>query len=128
MPLELSHKLKATHGRDAQARQDFISSLRGYILNDMASGMKARFDDVLAPSFARAHERQPATQDEVHDLMRQDSYFKFYSSVRYNAQEMVWRSVIPGVEKALPELEKARLLAMTPGSYIGKAAELARRV
>ena len=68
MPLELSHKLKATHGRDAQARQDFISSLRGYILNDMASGMKARFDDVLAPSFARAHERQPATQDEVHDL------------------------------------------------------------
>ena len=29
---------------------------------------------------------------------------------------------------ALPEAEKARLLAMTPGSYVGKAAELARRV
>jgi adenylosuccinate lyase len=28
----------------------------------------------------------------------------------------------------LPEQEKVRLLAMTPGSYIGKAAELARRV
>ena len=28
----------------------------------------------------------------------------------------------------IPETEKARLLAMTPGSYIGKAAELARRV
>ena len=28
----------------------------------------------------------------------------------------------------IPELEKARLLAMTPGSYTGKAAELARRV
>ena len=27
----------------------------------------------------------------------------------------------------IPEAEKARLLAMTPGSYIGKAAELARR-
>ena len=28
----------------------------------------------------------------------------------------------------IPEAEKQRLLAMTPGSYIGKAAELARRV
>lgn len=28
----------------------------------------------------------------------------------------------------IPEAEKERLLAMTPGSYIGKAAELARRV
>ena len=27
----------------------------------------------------------------------------------------------------LPESEKQRLLAMTPGSYVGKAAELARR-
>jgi len=29
---------------------------------------------------------------------------------------------------AIPEPEKARLLAMTPGSYIGMAAALARRV
>jgi adenylosuccinate lyase len=33
---------------------------------------------------------------------------------------------IAGLE--IPESEKTRLLAMTPGSYIGKAAELARRV
>jgi len=29
---------------------------------------------------------------------------------------------------AIPDAEKARLLVMTPGSYTGKAAELARRV
>jgi adenylosuccinate lyase len=29
---------------------------------------------------------------------------------------------------ALPDEEKQRLLAMTPGSYTGKAAELARRI
>jgi len=28
----------------------------------------------------------------------------------------------------IPEAEKERLLAMTPGSYTGKASELARRV
>ena len=77
MPLELSHSLKAAHGRDALARQDFVSSLRGFILNDMANGMKARYDDVVAPNFTKAHARAPQTQDEVHDLMKQDVYFKF---------------------------------------------------
>jgi adenylosuccinate lyase len=34
--------------------------------------------------------------------------------------------VIEGL--AIPQAEKDRLLAMTPASYVGKAAELARRV
>jgi adenylosuccinate lyase len=36
------------------------------------------------------------------------------------------RGFIAGL--ALPQVEKDRLLSMTPGSYIGKAAELAKRV
>jgi adenylosuccinate lyase len=36
------------------------------------------------------------------------------------------REFIQGLE--IPEAEKARLLAMTPGSYVGKAAELAKRI
>jgi SAM-dependent methyltransferase len=104
MPVELSHDLKTPHDRDSLARQDFISSLRGFILNDMASGMRARFEDAVAPAFARQEGRPPQTQDDVHAAMRKDLYFKFYSAVRYNAQEMVWRSVIPSVEAALPAL------------------------
>jgi SAM-dependent methyltransferase len=105
MPLALSHSLKVDHSRDIQARQDFISTLRGYILNDMANAMKARYDEDVAPAFKRAHGRLPENQDEVHNAMRRDSYFKFYSSIRYNAQEMVWRSVIPSVESGLEGLE-----------------------
>ena len=36
------------------------------------------------------------------------------------------RKLIEGLE--IPQADKDRLLAMTPGSYVGKAAELARRV
>jgi SAM-dependent methyltransferase len=106
VPFELSHELKAAHDRDSLARQDFVSSLRGFILNDMAAGMKARFEDEIEPALTRALGRPPQTQDEVHAAMRKDTYFKFYSSVRYNAQEMVWRAVIPGVEAALPDLSR----------------------
>ncbi len=119
MPVELSHDLKAEHGRDALARQDFISSLRGFILNDMAAGMRSRFEEAVEPAFARDKGRAPQTQDEVHAAMRKDLYFKFYSSVRYNAQEMVWRSVIPGVEAALPALtQKIDMLSKAGGGSL----------
>ena len=107
MPLELNHQLKIPVDRDAAARQDFVSQLRGYILNDMAVAMRKAYEHNVAPEFERKHGRAPATQDEVHDAMRSNTQFKFYSSVRYNAQEMVWRSVIPCVERALPGIEAA---------------------
>jgi len=104
MPMELLHDLKVAHRQDARARQDFVSALRGYMLNDMAAGMKQRYQEEVAPAMAAGLGGRLPTQDDVHDAMKGDLYFKFYSSVRYNAQEMVWRSVIPGIEAALPEM------------------------
>jgi SAM-dependent methyltransferase len=104
MPLELNHHLKIAVDRDTSARQDFVSQLRGYILNDMAAAMRKSYDDTVLPGFEREHGRAPATQDEVHGAMRSNTQFKFYSAIRYNAQEMVWRSVIPCVERALPHI------------------------
>lgn len=105
MSFELNHELKVNVDRDAAARQSFVSQLRSYILNDMATAMRRSYEEHVAPQFERSHGRPPATQDEVHDAMRGNTHFKFYSSIRYNAQEMVWRSVMPCVERALPRLE-----------------------
>lgn len=105
MSFELHHELKISIDRDSAARQSFVSQLRSYILNDMAEAMHSSYERKVRPAFEREHGRAPATQDEVHDAMRGDTSFKFYSSVRYNAQEMVWRSVIPGVERSLPQIE-----------------------
>jgi ubiquinone/menaquinone biosynthesis C-methylase UbiE len=105
MPMQLHHDLKVAHDQDTRARQDFVSSLRGYMLNDMAAGMKARYQAVVEPALEQRLGRKPATQDEVHAAMKGDLFFKFYSSVRYNAQEMVWRSVIPGIEASLPDMQ-----------------------
>ena len=44
--------------------------------------------------------------------------------------QVVTAEALHGLIRSLeiPQAEKGRLLAMTPGSYTGKAAELARRV
>jgi SAM-dependent methyltransferase len=106
MPFELRHGLAAQVDRDTAARQDFVSQLRGYILNDMAAAMRDSYDNTVLPAFERSHGRAPRTQDEVHAAMRSNTSFKFYSSVRYNAQEMVWRSVMPSAQESLPRLEE----------------------
>lgn len=105
MSFELNHEMKVDIDRDSAARQSFVSHLRGYILNDMAAAMRRSYETHVLPQFERTHGRAPATQDEVHTLMRSNTYFKFYSAVRYNAQEMVWRSVMPSVERSLPQIE-----------------------
>lgn len=105
MIADLEHELGVTVSRDTRARQAFISELRGYILNDLASGMRDSYEQDVAPSLARNH-KPPKDQDAVHAAMLQNNFFKFYSAIRYNAQEMVWRSVIPGIERSLEDLSR----------------------
>lgn len=101
---DLLHSMKVRPQRDESARQEFVSCLRGYLLVDMAQNMSTRYENQVAPAFEREHGRLPADGHEVHAAMKQDTYFKFYSSVRCNAQEMVWQSVIPAVERNLDQL------------------------
>jgi SAM-dependent methyltransferase len=119
MSFELRHDLKIGADRDSAARQAFVSQLRAYILNDMADAMRNSYETKVLPEFERKHGRAPATQDEIHEAMSTDAHFKFYSSVRYNAQEMVWQSVIPGVERSIDEIEaKIRKLSGRSGGSL----------
>lgn len=125
MPFELNHELKVDIDRDSAARQSFVSDLRAYLLNDMAAAMRQAYESRVRPEFERRHGRLPATQDEVHDAMRRDPSFKFYSSVRYNAQEMVWRCVTPCVERALGQIEtRIRELSGSAGGSLTLDPEL----
>lgn len=109
MPQALQHDLSITTSRDTAARQDFISSLRGYVLNDLAAGMKTRYTEKVVPRAKKSLGHAPKTGREVHNAIASDLYFKFYSSIRYNAQEMVWRSVIHPLNSDLKSLnEKAK--------------------
>ncbi len=98
----VNHDLKLTLARDEQAAQNFVSALRAHVLNDMAASLKQRWEGIVAPSLP-----QPcATTEGVHDELRGDSYFQFYSATRVAAQEMVWASVREPLMRATPELEK----------------------
>ncbi|MCC5795457.1 MAG: methyltransferase domain-containing protein [Chromatiales bacterium] len=96
--------LSARYTRDEIARRSFISSLRGYVLDDLAGLMRERYQRQLAPAAERAQGAAPADGRQVHELLRNDPLFRSYSSLRYNLQEMVFRSVIPAVDRDLEKL------------------------
>ena len=115
--LELKHELKLAKTRDEKARMNFVSGLRAHVLNDMASGMRAVYDANVEPAFRRERKRGPKDGPEVHKAIKSNEYFKFYSSLRVTAQDMVWQSVFPPLERNRDALKsKAAKLAGRKGS------------
>ncbi|MEE4184393.1 MAG: class I SAM-dependent methyltransferase [Gammaproteobacteria bacterium] len=103
---DLQHELRIPTGKDDRSRQRFVASLRAHVLGPMAETMRTRYKEHYEPAYEKAHGKAPEEGADVHDLMLADEYFRYYSSVRYNAQEMAFRSVIPMIDKNLDELNE----------------------
>jgi len=102
----VNHDLKIDPTPEEAARQAFMSSMRLYVLHDMANGMRTVYESEVEPSFERKNKRAPKDGVEVHRALKSDTTFKFYSSMRCNAQEMVFRSILPTVERNQDALNK----------------------
>jgi ubiquinone/menaquinone biosynthesis C-methylase UbiE len=116
--LELQHDLRLAKTRDEKARQNFVSGLRSYVLNDLAGQLRSTYESEIAPGFERAHGRKPQDGPEVHEALRGHDAFRVYSSLPVSAQDMVWQSVLPVVERERGRLESqaAALAARGPGT------------
>ncbi|AHE54447.1 class I SAM-dependent methyltransferase [Sphingomonas sanxanigenens] len=88
----------ATH--DEVARQRFCSVLRRHAIQDFANALESDYRGRVAPNLPAA----PASWREIDRAMENEASYRFYSTLRYNAQEMCFLSVQPEVERALPEL------------------------
>lgn len=104
MTENVDHDLKVSYTRDETARQHFVSGMRSYILNHLAGNLRTVYAKKVEPAFKNKNKRAPKTAPEIHKALKDETVFKFYSALRCNTQEMVWRSVIPGVEREVDEL------------------------
>jgi ubiquinone/menaquinone biosynthesis C-methylase UbiE len=113
MTLELQHAMKATPTADEAARGRFVSGIRSFILNDLAADLGHAYQTRAAPKFRAANGHDPKTSGDAHKALRGDPAFNIYSSMRVQAQKMVWNSVSAGVERDAKRL--AELEAQTAG-------------
>ena len=102
MPAALKHSLYVKGDSEQAFKQAFVSGLRGFLLNDMAAAMKERYISDIEPTMAQ----KPKNGEEVHEAIKGTGLFKFYSSMRYNAQEMVWRSALRPLLRSMDKLSQ----------------------
>jgi SAM-dependent methyltransferase len=100
-PASIEELYRPTH--DERARQSFVSMLRKHAVIDMRRDMKRDYETRVEPALA-AHSRAPQTWREIETAMEKQPIYRFYSSLRYNAQEMCYLSVQPAIERALPAM------------------------
>lgn len=95
---DIEQVTRPTH--DEIARQRFCSTLRRHAIQDFAEALEEDYRTHVAPGM-------PAPAQgwrDIHRAMKGEASYRFYSTLRYNAQEMCFQSVQPQVERALPDL------------------------
>ncbi|MFK7831292.1 MAG: methyltransferase domain-containing protein [Congregibacter sp.] len=110
--LQLEHELAIAPAQEEEARKEFVSCLRQHVLTTMATGMRADYEARILPEIERATGGPPESGRQVHKAMRSEKPFKFFSAVRTSAQEMVFASVITGVERDLDNLNTRAAVLM----------------
>lgn len=120
MVLTLKHAMRPAPTADERARQNFVTGLRAFVLNDLAADMRHAWETRVQPAFERQHNRPPKSGSEVHRAMRPDPMFSLYSALRVNAQRQVWESVIPVVARERGRIEQIAAKASQHGGAATK--------
>ena len=115
--------MKVSHTKDESSRQHFVQGMRSYVLNDLSGHMRTVWDRKVEPAFKKANGRAPEDGPEIHKTFKPETIFKFYSSMRCNTQEMVWRSVMPAIERECEDLaRRAQVLSQSGDKASGTAS------
>jgi len=93
---------KATH--DETTRQKYVAFLRKYVMVDLQTGMRDIYDNAVEPAYTAKNGQAPEDAHAIRKAMRPVTYYRIWSSLRYNAQEMTWHSVENEIERAVPDL------------------------
>ncbi len=119
------HGLRIEPTRDELSRQRFVCEMRRHILGDLAREMRSAYDRKIEPAITRETGAPPQDGVQVHKAMRAESAYRFYSAMRVNCQKLVWRSVIPTIERNLDELNRRVGAVPATGNEYGGTLELA---
>ena len=104
---------------DEVSRQGYVSLMRKFIMNDISSVMNDDYEKNIKKDFLSLNSRTPSSGEEVRKSIEKSHIYKIWSSLRYNAQEMVWESVREGVEREIPDMISIYKEALNDVSYLG---------
>ncbi len=98
------HPYLVTGDHDQVNRQDFVTTLRQHILQDVGAGLRTAYDRRAKPAHEKRLGRPLEHHRDVRDAMNADPYSALYTAMNRICQEMMWGSVQDAVQEAQPDL------------------------
>jgi SAM-dependent methyltransferase len=92
---------------DEFARQEFVKSLKYHLATRVAPGVRSVYQTRLEPEFRTRHGRAPANRRDVKSVLGSEPYYRRWSALERNSQEMMWQAVQLSIERQLPQLIEA---------------------
>jgi SAM-dependent methyltransferase len=89
---------------DEFARQEFVKSLKFHLASKVSPGNRTAYEARAKESYKKAEGREPGDHHEIRKAMAKEPYFRFWSALQRNSQEMMWKSTQLPVERQGEEL------------------------
>ncbi len=114
---DIDSLLAPTH--DEYARQRAVAVLHSHALLNLRFEVARTYERNIKPGIEKAKGSVPRHGRDIARAIKDDHFFKFYSAIRYNAQEMGPLSRQAAVERALPAMIEVALEAARRNSAGG---------
>ncbi len=101
------HEVLPATTSDEDARQEFVKSLKFHLASKIAPGNRLAYEARAAKAFQQEQGRVPDSYKDVRTAMGSEPYFRFWSSLQRNSQEMMWKSAQLPVERSFDTLMQA---------------------
>lgn len=103
------HSVLPKTDADEFARQEFVKSLKFHLATKVSPGNRTAYEARAKSAFEKSEGRPPRDYHEIRRAMASEPYFRFWSALQRNSQEMMWNSTQIPVERQLDALvETAR--------------------
>lgn len=89
---------------DERSRQSFVGVFRDFTKRNMRGELERLYREEMEPAIAARGEQVPETGREIEALMENVPYYRFYSSLRYNSQEMMYLAAMDPIERVAGEM------------------------
>jgi SAM-dependent methyltransferase len=110
------HAVLPEASHDEFAREEFCGTLRQFFAERLWPGNAEVYSGIQLPAFEARFGRQPASRQEVKDLMEETFYYRASGLIGRCAQELLWDTVGESVER---QIEILRDRARPPEHPIG---------
>lgn len=89
---------------DEYVRTRYVANLHNHALMKLRFDVREAYETSVRPTFEREQGRSPETGHEIYKSIGDNLFFRTYSSIRYNAQEMMPQSKQAAVERDLDKM------------------------